>query len=116
MVGRSFWKARGCSVALSKQSQSRLVLNDWEWQSDVDGRWTWETIRTASQAESARRLVSIDSTLNAILRAINSLGSEGLHYILRDEAAKRRKAERLRRQRAAAKRRQAKAALEAARQ
>ena len=81
----------------SRKRQSDLATTDWEWDSDADGRWPYETIRTACIAETARQSIIVAGLLRSILNRLDALGVDGLHYLLRDETARRRKAERQRR-------------------
>jgi hypothetical protein len=86
------------------QKGSELCLTDWTWTSDSDGKWFMGTIRDAAITESARRLIRMEQHLSTIVTLLNALGADGIHTVIRQQATKARKAERLRRQRAAAKR------------
>lgn len=88
----------------------QLVESEWgEW-STQDGQWTFATLKTATALDSAKTLRRIEGLLRGITMRLDTLGTEGLHYILRNEAARRRRAERaLRTKRANARKKAAQA-------
>lgn len=91
---------------------SEYFREGWKFYSNDNGTFSNDTVAAASGVEAARRLFYIETVLRAILSQLDALGTDGLHYILRNEAAKRRKAERAARE----ERRKARLAAKAAAQ
>lgn len=85
----------------------QIVDVEWNFTSNGTGTYALEQITTAAALDLA-------NTMRRIERLLLNLGDDGIHALIRYEAARVRKAERLKRQRAAAKRRRTIAARKAA--
>lgn len=95
------------------ENQSAIAREDWRWTSNDNGSWPVETMTAVGSAEAARRLGNVEGLLRSIYQLLQNLGSDGIHELIRFEARRVRKIERLRKGRIAAKRRRTIAARKA---
>lgn len=65
------------------KTQAELLRNNWEWESADDGRWDWESLRTAAACETARQAIIQSERLQTLISLLNSLGADGLHTVIR---------------------------------
>lgn len=75
---------------------------------------SYDQIHASAAVVGAKELRKIALTLGQILNRLDNLGNDGIHVVIKHEAAQIRKRDLLRRQRLAAKRRAARAARLAA--
>lgn len=97
-----------------KKNSREIVNMGWVWTSDGNDAFTTEAIRTAATVDAARSLDLIARVLERIESHILSLGRDGLHDVIRHEAERVRRQERLTRARAKAERARKKAERKAA--
>jgi hypothetical protein len=91
-----------------------IVTPTWGFFSDASGHLANEQITAAASMDAAVHLRRLSLTMQRIERLLLNLGDDGIHALIRYEAARVRKAERVKRQRAAAKRKRTIAAKKAA--
>jgi hypothetical protein len=84
-----------------------IVRAGWEFTSNAAGSYTVEQLTAAATIDLA-------NTMRRIEGLLNNLGRDGIHELIRYEAQRVRRAERVKRQRAAAKRKRTLAAKKAA--
>lgn len=94
----------------TKRTSRQMVDVSWVWTSDTNNCHPVIDIATSANVEAARQLIRIGNLLERIETHILSLGRDGLHEVIRHEAERVRKIERLKRARAKEARARARAA------
>jgi DeoR/GlpR family transcriptional regulator of sugar metabolism len=97
---------------MTSKSTRDMALSNWgEWNTSPDGGYSYDSINSASLVFIAQSMERLNVTMEAFRRDMLTLGSDGLHEVIRAHVKRIRKAE----QRAAQRERKARRIRQAAR-
>lgn len=88
---------------MPRNTTAEIAGSNWTFSTD-DTQFSYQQIHVAAALETLKAVKRTNELLEQIRGRIDQLGSDGLHFILQDERAKRHRVERLKRARAAKKR------------